>query len=491
MIANTLIQEAVGAREPDLSVRPMALRDVRLKRELAHRHLAISIVRRFARVITLHGLDGSLLAGAIYLLGTLRADWEVQAFIPAIVAVFLLSLNALSAYSPGDARRDYRRLRSGVCLAVLSLGCLATFPPRLPFSVPFLISLGVVAFLLLTLGRLSVDQLVRQVYKRGFGLRRALMVGNLEEISAAIGELRDDRNIDQFLVGHVALPDEPDPTAIGRLPELPEILEKHGVQEVIVATSLPPKLIRWVADSCFERGAMLYVVPSVVTATDCRAEPLRMGGCPLLRLHPARLELPSLLLKRIFDLCLAIPLLLLLAPVMGLIALAIRMESPGPVFFPSKRVGLGGNPFTMWKFRSMYMDAEAREKDLAHLNIYANGTFKLANDPRVTRVGRVLRRMSMDELPQLFNVVIGNMSMVGPRPALAADLARYKPHHYERLTVIPGITGPWQVNGRNLITNFETIIRMERAYIRSWSLALDAKILLRTLKVVIRGEGAY
>ena len=145
----------------------------------------------------------------------------------------------------------------------------------------------------------------------------------------------------------------------------------------------------------------------------------------------------------------------------------------------------------MWKFRSMYQDAEARELELAHLNIYQGGTFKIPNDPRVTRVGRLLRRTSLDELPQLFNVLLGNMSMVGPRPALVGDIDRYEPHHFERLTVIPGITGPWQVNGRNLITDFDEIVRMERAYITGWSLWLDAKILLRTLRVVVSGEGAF
>jgi lipopolysaccharide/colanic/teichoic acid biosynthesis glycosyltransferase len=161
------------------------------------------------------------------------------------------------------------------------------------------------------------------------------------------------------------------------------------------------------------------------------------------------------------------------------------------VFVLQQRVGLGGRRFTMWKFRSMTVDAEARELELAHLNIYGNGTFKLRDDPRVTRVGKFLRRTSLDELPQLFNVLMGDMSIVGPRPALVNDINRYEPHHFERLSVVPGITGPWQVNGRNLITDFETIVKMERDYISSWSLVLDAKIMLRTIGVVVRGDGAY
>jgi exopolysaccharide biosynthesis polyprenyl glycosylphosphotransferase len=268
-------------------------------------------------------------------------------------------------------------------------------------------------------------------------------------------------------------------------------MEEQNVQEVIVSTLLPQETLRQVAQCCFEGGAALFVIPPVPRAQEYRAEPLRVGGCAVLRLHPGRLELPALLVKRGFDLVLASIALLLAAPLMLLIAFAIKLDSPGPVFFRAKRVGLGGELFDMWKFRSMVADAAEREAELAHLNIYQGGTFKVRNDPRITRMGRFLRRTSLDELPQLFNVLTGEMSLVGPRPALVSDLSRYEPRHFERLAVIPGITGAWQVGGRNLITDFETVYDMDRSYIRSWSLLLDIKIMLRTVKVVVTGEGAY
>src|SRR5690606_39757959 len=163
-----------------------------------------------------------------------------------------------------------------------------------------------------------------------------------------------------------------------------------------------------------------------------------------------------------------------------------------PVFFRQVRVGLGGRRFVMWKFRSMYIDSEEQHDDVLRLNAYPDRRlFKAPQDPRITRVGRILRRMSLDELPQLFNVLAGDMSLVGPRPPIPREVAEYEPHHFERLSVVPGITGPWQVGGRNLITDFEKVVRMEKAYIQSWSLLLDAKILLRTVKVVLSGEGAY
>ncbi len=467
--------------------------DVRLRREITHRRLAVSLLRRLARVLSLHAVDGALLAGVVLLLAAARPEWAVaRPLAPAIVATFLLGLNALAAYDPGDARRDRRRLASGAVLAMLILGCLTVFPPHLSLPPAFLALLAASSFLALALGRKVADLGVRQAYVRGIGLRRAVVVGTLDEVGRAIRELRDDRNIDQYVVGHLCPHDGPDPTALGAVSALPAVLDGMNVQEVLIATVLPPEIMRQVSAWCFDRGTHVFVIPSAVENADFWLEPMRVGACPVMRLHPARLEFPALLVKRFVDLVLATFALVVLSPLILLIAVAIRLDSPGPVFFRQRRVGLAGTAFTMWKFRSMAVGAEQREAELGHLNIYGErGTFKLREDPRVTRVGRFLRRTSMDELPQLVNVILGDMSIVGPRPALMGDINRYQPHHFERLTVTPGITGPWQVGGRNTITDFETVIQMERGYIQTWSLLLDLKIMVRTVKVVLSGEGAY
>jgi exopolysaccharide biosynthesis polyprenyl glycosylphosphotransferase len=450
------------------------------------------MLRRMMRVLSLHALDGALLAGAVLLVSRFWPAPELRDLLPAVVAIFLLSLNAAGAYSPGEARRDRRRLLSGTVLGSLIFFAIVLFPPNLEPAVPVLTALAVVGFLLLAVGRTLVDQLVRQAYVHGIGLRRAVVVGNLDEVSQAIQQLRDERNIDQYIVGHLAPDSEPDPAALGVLSELGQILDEGDVQEVVLATSLSGPATRRVADTCFERGTILYVFPAVLGSVDCRVEPLYVGTCPLMQLTPARLEVPALFVKRIFDLVLAGLALLLVAPLILAVALAIKVDSRGPVFFRQQRVGLGGRLFTMWKFRSMYADSEARRDELISLNAYRDSRlFKVQKDPRVTKVGRFLRRSSLDELPQLFNVLLGDMSLVGPRPPLPTEVDRYEPHHFERLTVVPGITGPWQVGGRNMITDFEKVVRMEKAYIQSWSLLLDAKILLRTVKVVIRGEGAF
>jgi lipopolysaccharide/colanic/teichoic acid biosynthesis glycosyltransferase len=184
--------------------------------------------------------------------------------------------------------------------------------------------------------------------------------------------------------------------------------------------------------------------------------------------------------------------LALAAPLGLLVAVSIKLESRGPIFFRQRRVGLGGREFMMWKFRSMLPEAEARQSEIAHLNHYGSERlFKARQDPRVTRVGRALRRFSLDELPQLFNVLAGDMSLVGPRPPLPSEVKAYENRHLVRLSVVPGLTGPWQVNGRNLITDFEEVVRLERDYIESWSLRSDIEIMLRTIGVVISGKGAY
>ena len=194
--------------------------------------------------------------------------------------------------------------------------------------------------------------------------------------------------------------------------------------------------------------------------------------------------------KRALDITVAAALLVLAAPLMLLIALAIKLDSPGPVIFRQRRVGKDGRLFTFYKFRGMVADAEARLHEVAHLNEVDGPIFKSRRDPRVTRVGRVLRRTSLDELPQLWNVLRGDMSLVGPRPPLPTEVTRYEPWQRDRLLVPGGITGLWQVSGRNLL-GFEDMVRLDLEYITRWSLWLDLRILLRTILVVLTARGAY
>jgi lipopolysaccharide/colanic/teichoic acid biosynthesis glycosyltransferase len=194
--------------------------------------------------------------------------------------------------------------------------------------------------------------------------------------------------------------------------------------------------------------------------------------------------------KRPLDLTLVIAGLLVLWPLFAVIAFAVRLSGPGPVFFVQTRIGRNGQPFGMFKFRSMHADAEARRAALLAQSDREGICFKVRNDPRVTRVGRVLRRLSLDELPQIFNVLCGEMSLVGPRPALAEEVCAYPAHAMERLSVLPGITGVWQVSGRAEI-GFDEMVQMDIAYAREGRLSRDLSILLRTFRAVMSAHGAY
>jgi exopolysaccharide biosynthesis polyprenyl glycosylphosphotransferase len=214
-----------------------------------------------------------------------------------------------------------------------------------------------------------------------------------------------------------------------------------------------------------------------------------LDGIPVLALSSAPADGGSLVAKRLFDVLVSAALLLLLSPVFVAAAIAIKLDSRGPVFFRQRRVGLNGREFWLYKFRSMYEDAEARRAELEHRNEMVGPAFKLSDDPRVTRVGRLLRKTSLDEAPQFWNVLKGEMSVVGPRPPLPTEVRRYERWQRRRLSVKPGITCTWQISGRNEI-DFAEWMELDLRYIDNWSLWHDLEIVLRTIPAVLLGKGA-
>jgi exopolysaccharide biosynthesis polyprenyl glycosylphosphotransferase len=243
-----------------------------------------------------------------------------------------------------------------------------------------------------------------------------------------------------------------------------------------------------------ELGVHVDLIPSWSDAVGARVDLHEMEGMPLLTLPRPRLGRFSLRLKRAMDLAFGIAALVVLSPLLLVCALAIKLDSPGPVLFRQRRVGRGDRPFELYKFRSMSVDADARKDEVAQLNFHGgandNGMFKIREDPRVTRVGRILRRLSLDELPQLFNILRGQMSLVGPRPLIENEDRQIEGRLRRRLDLTPGLTGLWQAHGRSEIP-FEEMVNLDYLYVTNWSLWGDIKLLMRTFAVVTRGRGAY
>lgn len=240
-----------------------------------------------------------------------------------------------------------------------------------------------------------------------------------------------------------------------------------------------------------ERGDIdLIMANSLIDVAGARTTIRPVDGLPLLHVEHPRLSGTARVFKSLFDRVGAALGLLLLSPVLAVLAIAIRRDSPGPVLFRQVRVGKGGREFVIVKFRTMYTDAESRREALADLNENDGVLFKMRDDPRVTRVGRWLRRLSLDELPQLRNVLAGEMSLVGPRPPLPEEVAAYPADMRRRLAVSPGMTGLWQVSGRSDLS-WEEAVRLDLRYVENWSFSLDCVILLRTLSAVCRSSGAY
>jgi exopolysaccharide biosynthesis polyprenyl glycosylphosphotransferase len=280
----------------------------------------------------------------------------------------------------------------------------------------------------------------------------------------------------------------PNHPLLGSIAELQRIVQVHAIDEIIIA--LPDERreqIFPVIARGFRRPVKVKVMPTFGELLPRNFQIQHLGGRPFIRFAPAaRVSW----LKRASDMVLGSVLLVGLSPVLALIAVAIKFDSKGPIFYRQNRVGKDGRRFSMIKFRSMRVDADEIIEQLRHLNEASGPIFKMRRDPRVTRVGRILRRLSIDELPQLFNVLKGEMSLVGPRPPLPSEVAEYDDWQLGRLRAIPGMTGLWQVSGRSEIP-FVEMVRLDLHYIRNWTLGLDIEILLRTLPAVLASRGAY
>jgi exopolysaccharide biosynthesis polyprenyl glycosylphosphotransferase len=384
-------------------------------------------------------------------------------------------------------------IAGAVSIVLLGAGAFLFRAPVSPIF-PLLCGLGQLVALGST--RLTILAGLRWLRRRGKNFRRVLVIGSgprARYVQRAIEKHPDWglRLIGFVDDGDVPADDRIDTEKVHKLIEIPSLLRDNVIDEVIVACPRGMlSLIGPAVDACGKVGVPITLLSDLFGDYLPPPQVTRFDSLAALSFAPVHHSRNKLVVKRVIDLIGASVGLVLAAPVILGAAIAIRWDSEGPVFFSQTRCGHNGRRFRCWKLRTMCADAEEKQKELAHLNEMDGPPFKMKEDPRVTRIGRVLRRWSLDELPQLWNVLIADMSIVGPRPPTPKEVAEYGEGDRRRISMRPGLTCLWQINGRNGINEFQEWVKLDLAYIDSWSLSNDFRIMLRTIPAVFRRSGA-
>jgi exopolysaccharide biosynthesis polyprenyl glycosylphosphotransferase len=460
---------------------------VRIVRDILKRLLGFKLLRRCTSALILMLADGLALA-----IGLGVAAWGGRSdpaigLAPLLLAAWITLFSAFRLYDRAPVRRSPGGLLGAAfCWAgLVTIG--ATIYPEIGLGLGEILSTAVLGLLGSSALRFLYERAIGRIYRRGFGQTPVLLVGD-EEGRARL------RRMMEHVSGAYALAGEVDLGSGGSayLASVREVLDRTGARGVVLvgAEGLPDEELLDLVHSVRLRGVPLRVVPGAFALMRGRTILSEGMGLPLLEIHYPGLDNTQRTLKRVLDVTVSLGGLVLLSPLFLAVAIAVRLDSPGPVFFRQKRVGADEKVFVCYMFRSMQRDAEVRQADFEDLNEVEGPAFKIREDPRVTRVGRFLRRWSVDELPQLVNVLKGEMSLVGPRPLPVRDFLGMEESHKGRLGAVPGMTGYWQTSGRSDLS-FEEMVRLDLYYIENWSLSFDLKIILKTLGAVIRREGAY
>ncbi|HEV2273666.1 MAG TPA: sugar transferase [Acidobacteriaceae bacterium] len=353
----------------------------------------------------------------------------------------------------------------------------------------------IITTILLCIRRLIWRTMMYQRFERGLETRNILIAGTGRAGYALRHHIESIRYLGYAFKGYVEIPGSdhepgiPGSEILGSVNEVLDIARKHFADEIFLSARCEPDLVKEIVSHAREARVDIRVVPELYDGLTWNSPVEYVGQFPTIPLHRSNVPVFGLFLKRILDVVLSSFAILVLAPLIALMAIAIRLDSPGPIFYRSERIGKKGRIFRCLKLRTMVADAEHRRAEILHMNERDSVLFKVANDPRITRAGRFLRKYSLDELPQFINVLRGDMSMVGPRPPLASEVRNYDLSHLRRLDVMPGMTGLWQVQARQ-DPSFDSYISMDTVYIENWSIWLDIKILVRTLAVVASGTGS-
>jgi exopolysaccharide biosynthesis polyprenyl glycosylphosphotransferase len=336
--------------------------------------------------------------------------------------------------------------------------------------------------------RYAKRRLVVHRAERGIGARNALIIGAGRVGQALAEQLDSDKLLGYRFVGFLDGNHSTDPRRLGRIEDLRSVARAEFVDEIFITIPSERELVKRVVHEARQQRLSVNVIPDLYDGIGWDAPLHRVGGFPVMDLHWQPIPTAGLLVKRVLDFVLSLIGLILCIPLFIVLAIAIRLDSPGPIFYMAPRAGRKGCPFRCCKFRTMVVNADGMKDSLRKHNERSGPLFKITDDPRVTRLGRFLRKYSLDELPQLWNVLLGEMSLVGPRPHPLDDYSKYDLDHRRRLEVKPGVTGLWQVTARR-DPSFETNMKLDLQYIENWDLRLDLEILLRTFAAVARAEG--
>ncbi len=428
-----------------------------------------------------------------------RIAAELAAVVPAgivptlpLQAAVLMGLAICGAYVGGARKRHVRSVALGAVLGVLVVAWTDLFSPAQPGRLLGVALVGLAIAGTLAAVRFVLDIVVDRLRPRKALALRAILVAPSRDLSAGRQNPAFADPTEFRFVGEVDTSDsEASAGPLGPTSAMMRLIDEHRADTVVLFGHLSENMAERLARVADAAGCNVVCLPRTLALHGFEPQLVFHHGDPLMRLVRPGERGRQLVVKRAMDIVISSLLLVLLAPLYLLIGIAVRLTSRGPALFRQVRVGQGGRRFHMWKFRSMVASAEEQQQELLAQNVYGDEPlFKVPHDPRITMLGTFLRRTSLDELPQFWNVLRGEMSLVGPRPPLPGEVDRYDERHFVRLDVRPGLTGPWQVSGRNRIMHFEDVIALESAYIANWSFARDAMILARTLPAVIRMDGA-
>ena len=470
--------------------------NLRNKRDLLARRRWRSTVRSLARIgILLTGdICASLLsvAATVWLLPGSVANLVLET-VPLVLLLLVLGQSSQGTYGFGDARRDYGRITKGVLLSIAGFYVVGRFYPSFAVHPGALASLTVCLAVTCSVWRRSFDLLVSAAHRRGIGVQRMLIVGTRHDVMQIKEHILQANDASVDVIGYVSPEGPQEIGSLGAIDHIDDAIERNDIHTVLVSANLPVEEFRYLIEVCFHHGTSVSVVPGTINELRCRALARNILGWPLLELDVPQFHVVQIILKRVLDIVGSLVGLILLSPVFALIAIAIKLDSPGPVIFRQMRPGLGGKRFGMLKFRTMRVDAEdvLRRDPVLYKRFLENGC-KLPDgeDPRIFRVGRFLRKTSLDELPQLINVLRAEMSLVGPRPIVGPEIEHYGVNAAVFLAVKPGMTGYWQINGRSEV-GYPERAEMDLYYINNWSLLLDLWILLVTVPRVVMRRGAH